>query len=114
MGCKIAVSLLLLAAPFVRADVTIRNTIEIKFGPAFPPAVADALKQQVSSIVPSEIFVRVKGDRSVSSFGALMGITDFAKSEITLLDPKSKQFATIPMADYPDKILPQAPESAAA
>lgn len=114
MGSRIAVALLLLVAPLLRADVTIRNTIEIKFGSAFPPAVADALKQQVGSIVPSEIFVRVKGDKSVSSFGALMGITDFTKGEITLLDPKSKQFATVPMADYPDKILPQAPESAAA
>lgn len=88
----------LLAALSIRADLTLRYTTEVKTGSGLPAAAAAAVGQQLAN-VPKERFVRIKGDKTQSTSGALTVIMDNAGGEITLLNPAAKQYARIPMAD---------------
>ena len=101
---NIALALALLAPQAIWADLTIRYKLDVQFGPAIPPAAAETAKQQVMGAFPAEMAMRVKGNRCSTSFGPLSSIIDVAKSEITLLNPGTKQFATIPAASYADKL----------
>ena len=89
----------LLASQAAWADLTIRYQIELKFGPGIPSVAADLVKSEIGSVVPNEIVMQVKGDKCTSSFGALNSIIDSGKGEITLLNPATKQFATVSQAE---------------
>src|SRR5664279_784751 len=88
-----------------RADVTLRYTITLKFGSFLPPQAVDTMKQQLSNRMPEGSTVQIKGDRVCTSMGQLLAIADYAKGVITILDPKTSRFATVPLAEYPAKIL---------
>jgi TonB family protein len=109
-----ALPLALLASQTVWADLAIRYQFEFKFGPALPAAAADAAKAQLASLFPGGIATLVKGDKCASSFGPLNSIIDGGKGEITLLNPETKRFATIPQASYMEKVLGQQQVPAAA
>ena len=104
---RLALALAILGSQAVRADLTIRYQVEFKFGPAFPAAVADMAKAQIAGMLPGEITMRVKGDKCTSSFGPLDSIIDTGKGEITLFNPATKQFATVPEAAYMERVLAQ-------
>jgi TonB family protein len=87
------------------ADVTLRYTITLKFGSFLPPQAVDAMKQQLSNRMPEGSTVQIKGDRVCVSMGQLLAIADYAKGVITILDPKTSRFATLPLAEYPARIL---------
>ncbi len=93
------------------ADLTIRYSFDSKIASFVPPDAAAQLKQQFASVIPAEAVVRIKGNRAVSTFGALMSIADYGKGQITLLDPKKKQYATVALADYADKLAAAIPKS---
>ncbi len=94
----------LLAPQAVWADLVVRYKLDFQVGPILPPAIVDAVRQQVAGAIPTEMAMRVKGGRCASSVGPLNTIIDGGKGEITLLNPKTKQFATTPTASYADKI----------
>ncbi|HEY4362864.1 MAG TPA: hypothetical protein VGN17_17980 [Bryobacteraceae bacterium] len=88
----------------LQADVTIRRSMSVSLGPTFPVQLAEQTNSQLASALPSEIVVRVKGDKSYSSAGPLIAITDYATGRVTLLNPKTKQFATAPLTEYLDRM----------
>jgi TonB family protein len=104
---KFAPILALLAAQAAPADVTIRYQFEFKMGPAIPAAAADAVRQQVGGMLGNGMLVRVKGQRCLSSFGPFTSIVDGRAGQVTLISPASKQFATVPAANYFDQVLGQ-------
>jgi TonB family protein len=86
------------------ADLTMRHTITYKFGAFLPPAAVDAMKQQLGDQLPKETTVQIKDKKVWTSMGRMVMVADYAKGVITLMDPKTQQFATSPMATYADKI----------
>jgi len=115
MTCRnFAVALAVLLSQTARADLAIRYTFELKLGPAIPAAAADAIEQQIAGMLPGEVSMRVKGDKCASSFGPLTSIIDGSKGEITLFNPATKQFATVPVAEYMERALTQQQVPAAA
>jgi hypothetical protein len=83
-----------------RADLTLRHSLEMKFGAFLPPEAVEAVKKQMASGFPKEIITQVKGDKVYSKSGAVTSVTDCNTDQITLLDTGSKRYATVPMADY--------------
>src|SRR5579862_3021291 len=101
---RLALALALLTSQAVWADLTIRYQFDFKLGPGFPAGAADAVKQQIASLLPGDIATRIKGDKCASSFGPLHSIIDTGKGEITLFNPVTRQFATVPQAGYMDQV----------
>jgi TonB family protein len=104
--------LILLIGVSCRADLTLRYTVDVKMGSAMPAAVTDAMKQQMAAVLAKEKVLRIKGDKTLSGMGAITGIIDNGSGEITLLNPVTKQYARIPMADYVAAIQPSMPAAA--
>ena len=100
-----AVFLLVVAAgPVGRADLTLRHSFSFNLAPFLPPEVVAQARQQMSAALPGEVVVRIKGDQVYSSFGPLFTITDYAQNRITLLNPKTKEFATVGLSEYFDRL----------
>ena len=62
--------------------------------------MVDMMNQQMASRVPKEQVLKIKGDKTLSGMGTLTGIIDNAGGMITLLNPATKQYARMSMADY--------------
>lgn len=86
------------------ADVTVRSKIDYKLGSYVPAAAAQAMRKQTAETVANGLVYRIKGKRSLASWGAMLLITDQEKGVITLLDPKEKRYASCALADYGDKL----------
>src|SRR6266853_6607731 len=98
----IASLLFLLVCQPSRADLTLRQSFDVKFGSLLPPDAVEAVNQQLaSSGFPSEVVTRVKGEKVSSTFGSVTSIIDCSTDQMTLLNPAAKKYATVPMADYP-------------
>ena len=97
--------------PQARADVTLRYTTVAKFGSFLPPQTVDATKRQLSDYL-GESSLQIKGQRVRASLGALYAIIDYARGEVTLVDPRSRRFATEALSEFAahraaaDRILP--------
>jgi TonB family protein len=98
----IALALAVFGSQAVRADLTIRYEFELKFSPAFPPAVVDMVKAQMGNLLGGERTTLVKGGKCTSRFGSLTTIIDAGTSQMTLFDPAGKRFATVALSDYMD------------
>lgn len=96
------------AALTARADVTAREATEVKLSPAFPAAMAETLRQQMGGSLQNQTTIQVKNGRCLMPAGAVESITDTAQGTATLLDSKSRQFATLPLADYREKMTARA------
>ena len=98
----IASLLFLLVCQPSRADLTFRQSFDVKFGSLLPPDAVEAVnKQLLASGFPSEVVTRVKGEKVSSTFGSVTSIIDCSTDQMTLLNPAAKKYATVPMADYP-------------
>jgi TonB family protein len=95
----------LCAAQAGRADLTMRHTLTFKFGSFLPQQATDAIKQQLGNRMAEGTTTQIKGDRVYTSMGQMFSVTDYAKGEITLVEPKTRRFATLPLAEYPGKVL---------
>ncbi len=104
MRRNVVLGVFLLAAQAGWADLTVRQQTVVKLGPGLPSGMTDAAKQQMDSVLPAETTLRVKGNRCSSSGGVLGAVTDYDKGEVTLLNSKTKEFATVPLAGYAAKI----------
>jgi TonB family protein len=99
----------------VLADVTMHSKMDYRLGSYVPAAAAEGMNKQMGAMIANGVTLRIKGKRSYQSSGNLITIVDGEKGTITLLDPKGKKYATIPMADYADKVkgaMPEIPEAA--
>ncbi len=97
-------ALFFLAAEASRADLTVRQQTVVTFGSALPASMLDMVKQRVGDMIPTETTLRVKGNRCSSSGGVVTTVSDYDKGEVTLLNPKTKEFATVPYASYAARI----------
>ena len=100
-------SILFAAAGLVcaaRADVTLRQQMTMKFSSLVPQEVQDGARKQSAAAMPGEILLRIKGDKSYGTFGTLAAITDYKREEVTLLDAKTKRYATVPLSEYADRM----------
>jgi len=104
---KFALVLALVASEAAWADLTIRYSVDMKFGAAVPAEAAATAKQQVSRLFAAGMSTRVRGPRCATSFGPLNSILDATAGEITLLSPATMQFATVPVAGYTERVLGQ-------
>ena len=95
----------LCAAQAGRADLTMRHTFTYKFASFLPPQALDAMKQQLGDRLSQGSTLELKGDRVRMAMGDMYSVADYAKGEILLVDPKTKRFATLPLAEYAGKIL---------
>ena len=95
----------LCAAQTALADLTLRYTFTFKFGSFLPAQAVDAIKQQVGSRMGDGTTLLIKGDRAYTSMGQMFSVADYVKGTITLVDPKTKRFASSPLAEYPAKVL---------
>ena len=87
----------LLAAPCSYADLTLRYRTDAKLGALpLPPQALETVKQQVAAHTLPQSVTRIKGDRVYCTVDPLIMITDLGRDQITLLDPRTKQFATFP------------------
>ena len=107
MKCKVAgaVFLGLCAVQAARADLTLRYTFTFKFGSFLPPQTVDSLKQQMANRMTEGTTLQIKGDRVYTSMGQMFTVADYAKGEITVVDPKTRRFASVPLAEYPAKLV---------
>jgi TonB family protein len=99
------VFLALCAAQAGRADLTMRHTFTLKFASFLPPQALDAVRQQLGDRLSQGSTLELKGDRVRMAMGDMYSVADYAKGEILLVDPKTKRFATLPLAEYAGKIL---------
>ena len=84
--------LILVASASLRADVTMRSSLNMKINVAMPGAAPE--------LPFKEIVARIKGDRSYAAMGTLVTVTDASRSEVTLIDTKAQRYAILTLADY--------------
>jgi len=99
----LAPGLLLLLWSAVPADVTLRQTTTIKLPSFIPPEFQAQMREQLQRNMPAETLLRISGDKAYASYGPLSAIADYGRNEVTLLDPKAKRYATVPLADFGDR-----------
>jgi len=100
--CAAIVLVLALCAPSaLRADVTIRYHSEITPAAALQPIAEKLMKPMQAG---TESSVRMKGNKAYATSGNWIEIFDFAKQEVTLIDPEHKTFATLPVSQLADKM----------
>jgi hypothetical protein len=97
----ILLALALLAAPALRADVTIRYQSEMQPSAALQPIVGQLTKSIQTNFDQS---IQMKGNKAYTKAGNWIQIIDFAKQEITLVDPAHKTFATLPASQLADRM----------
>ena len=85
---------ILLIAPAIRADVTVRYRSDSQL---IPPAMADRT-------------IRIRGNRARFSINSLTALADFDKKELTVFDAARKAYATIPISQYRARIKAAMPE----
>ncbi len=94
-----------LVVPAVRADVTIHYKNDLKLGRGAPPPVAQAVSNQMKSFLSDAKVIQIKQTKGYSTMGPFASLVDFAKQQITLIDPAHKQFTTVYLKDYADEVL---------
>jgi hypothetical protein len=104
--------LLLLAAPILRADATIRYQLEFKLGPLIPPSTIAKASGGVTSIPPITTTLQIKGDKELSSAAKQSVIIDLKTQQVTMIDPADKQYATFLFSDLFNQMTAQMPATA--
>jgi len=105
-------ALALSIAPGLRADVTLRYETELKPAAALQPMMEQLAKTMQTTTSTS---IRMKGNQGYTTSGNWVEIFDFAKGDVTLLDPAAKTFAALPLSQLVDKMagaMPQMPPQA--
>jgi hypothetical protein len=92
------------SAAGAHADLTLRHSFSFKFASFVPAEIQSQAGEQMKTALPQDVLLQIKGDRVYSSFGSLFTIADYGSNQITVLDPKTKQFATVPLNEYFDRI----------
>src|SRR5690348_1454876 len=87
----------LLSAISAQADMTLRHSFSFQFASFVPAEIQSQAREQAKGALPEDVVLRIKGDRTFSSFGSLFTITDYGRNQITVLDPKTKEFSTVPL-----------------
>lgn len=100
-------AIMVLVAPGLRADVTIRYQSEFKPSASLQPLMEQFMKTLQTATSSSVI---VKGNQAYTTTGRMTQIFDFAKGDMTLIDPAHKTFTTLPVAQFADKMAGAIPQ----
>jgi hypothetical protein len=92
------------AVPALLGDVTIRSRNDMKFGAVIPAPVAERTKNGTELTLPETTAIYRKGDREYLQSGTFACLMDFTKQEITIIDAERKQYATVAMKAYVDRL----------
>ena len=103
-GRRAACVLASLYAVSAQADLTLRHSFSFKFASFVPAEIQSRASEQMKGALPENVLLKIKGARAYSSFGSLYTIADYGNNRITVLDPKTKEFATVPLDEYFDRI----------
>jgi hypothetical protein len=106
--------LLAVFAPSMRADATLRYHADIQVAPGVGIPVA-AVDQAFASM--RDMVLRIKGDKSYSSQGNMISITDLKTQNMIMVDAANKRFATLPAGEFAQQsaaAIPALPEQARA
>ena len=98
---SMVLALALLAAPLLRADVTVRYQSEFKPSPAVAPFMEAFMKTAQAG---SDKTVRMKGNKAYTTVGSVDEVFDFVKQEVILIDPAHKTFAMMPLSQLVDQM----------
>src|SRR6516225_3922869 len=99
----LAPALVLLLWSAASADITLRQTSTIKLPSFIPPEFEADIRDQLQRSMPAETLLRIRGDKTYASYGPLAAIADYGRNQVTLLDPKSKRYASVPLAEFGDR-----------
>jgi hypothetical protein len=105
-------ALALSLAPALRADVTLRYETEFKPAAALQPMLEQFTKTMQAGAGTSTS-IRMKGSQGYTTAGNWIEIFDFTKGDVTLVDPASKTFAVLPLAQLMDKMAGAIPQPGA-
>lgn len=113
----VPVVLLLCLAATVRADVTLRYTSDVQLAAFLPPEILDQFQKSLKGGGVSDMSqtIRMKGNKGYTSAGKYLFLVDFAKQELIMLDAGNRRAATVPVAQYTEKMLsvmPKMPDEA--
>ena len=104
---------LTLYASSLEADVTVRYTAEVK---SSLPAAMHQATAQLSSVMPSQTILLIKGNKSLSEYGGMRFISDSATKKVILLDTANKKYAATDADEYMKAVsanMPKMPDAAA-
>ena len=107
MKQSMVLALAVLAAPALRADVTIRYQSQLHPSAALQPLMGQFMKTVQAG---SEQSVRMKGSKAYTTAGNWIQIFDFVKEEVTLIDPAHRTFATLPVSQLSDRMAGAMPQ----
>lgn len=107
---RAAAWLAILACPLLRADVTMSYKTDVKLNPTLPPQITSQTLKGIGGSLGTDSTTRLKGGKGFSSSGSMTSIVDFEKKEITLVDPASKRFATLPSDRWTDELAKAMPK----
>ncbi|HVN06601.1 MAG TPA: hypothetical protein VMT86_19415 [Bryobacteraceae bacterium] len=110
LHASIVLALALWAPTGLLADATIRYHSEFKPSPVLQPFMEQLMKHAQAG---GDVSVRMKGNQAYTTAGATVEIFDFAKNEVTLLDPVHKTMAVVPVSELSDKFAAAVPQSPA-
>jgi len=97
------------AAPGIRADVTIRYESELKPSPAVQALAGGQIaKTACASCQP--VTIRMRGNHAYTTVRNWVQLFDFAKQEVTLIDPVHKTYATLPISQLPGRMADALPQ----
>ena len=109
----VALAVSVLGAP-VFADITVRYTTDVKFGPALPPNILDRIRSGSSSALSGPTVIQLKGDKAYSSSGTISSVEDYATNQMTYIDSANMRFATVSREEFTAKMAGAMPHLGAA
>jgi hypothetical protein len=104
MSYRAALACILLIPSLLTADVTLSYKTENKLSPSLPPAFAQTLGASHILSAPSGRKIAVRGGKIYANTSLSDIIADLPSDKLTLLDPASKHFVTIPVSQYGDQM----------
>lgn len=93
-------TMLLLCAPALHADGSLKFKASFKMGSLIPQSVLQQSGKPMPTIEPIVSVIQVQGNKEVAGSGAHQAIYDFSAQQVTVLDPAGKHYATVYMTDY--------------
>src|SRR5215469_14344239 len=104
------ISILLCAAPILRADVTLRYKSDLQLAPFLPPEMLDQFNKSLKSGMSAESqTILMKGGKASSTTGKFSCIVNFDRQEFTMIDGENKRVAIVPAARFNESLTASLP-----
>lgn len=94
----------LLLAASMSADVTLRYKTTFKLNPSLPAQMAEQAMKGMGDAIPLESVYQLKEGKGASSMGRFRAIVDFTTQRITIVDPGQKRMATTTSSELVDEL----------